>query len=209
MKHVITILLIAAALTACKNGKENTVSGAESSLVKPNSQWFIGHENDAEFFAGIYPVSQDNPFIIASYDELITQLKWGTGVVVFGFPACPRCRNAFPVLETAFKEANMDQNAGLRGKILYYNIFDDREADNERYKTIVNYVKDYLQNDEEGKPRIYSPDVYFLAAGKITGNHLDTVPDVANPQDLLTIEQETALLKIYRDLLQKITDCGC
>ena len=173
------------------------------------TNWFSGHENDAARFAEIFPVSADNPFIFASYDELITHLKYGTGVIAFAFPACPRCKNAFPVLERVFKETEMTRYAGLRGKILYYDIYDDREANNERYLTIVEYLKDFLPLDQNGKPRIYSPDIYFLASGKIVGNHLDTVPSLANPRDPLNEEQEAELFTIYKELIEKVEDCGC
>ena len=173
------------------------------------ADWFAPHADDAERFAEIYPVSRDNPFIFGTYEELITQLRWGTGVVVFAFPACPRCRNAFPVLEQAFKEMDMERHAGLRGRILYYDIFDDREANNERYQTIVGYLKDHLPLDADGNPRIYSPHVFFLASGVIVGNHLDTVPSLTNPRDLLNEEQKAELLKIYKDLIEIVEDCLC
>ncbi|MDR0497315.1 MAG: hypothetical protein LBH42_06855 [Treponema sp.] len=173
------------------------------------TNWFAGHENDAARFAEIYPVSPEHPFIFANFEELLTQFEWGTGVIVFGFPTCPRCHNAFPVLEKAFKAMNMERHAGLRGKILYYDIWDDREANNERYKALVDFTKDYLRKDDSGNPRIYSPDVYFLASGRIVGNHLDTVPSLMNPRDPLNKEQEAELLMIYRDFIEKVEDCGC
>ena len=194
------LFLLILSFCACSADKPPAAGGAN---------WFKGHENDQARFAKNYPVSPANPFILGTYEELITQLKWGTGVVVFGFPACPRCKNALPVLEQAYKEMNMEQYAGLRGKILFYDIYDDREANNERYKTIVSYVKDLLPLDEKGNPRIYSPDVFFLASGKIVGHHLDTVPSLTNPKDLLNDEQKAELLKIYKDLLAKVQDCGC
>jgi len=197
-------MLYACGHTATANRADDD---AEASKAAP--AWFTVHQNDASWFAETYPVSEENPFIIASFDEIITQLKWGTGVIVFGFPACPRCRNAFPVLERAFKDMNMVQYSGLRGKILYYDMYDDREANNERYLTIVEYLKDFLPFDETGTPRLYSPDVYFLASGRIVGNHLDTVPSLLNPRDQLNEEQKAELLKIYKDLLEKVEDCGC
>ena len=201
-------LSIIVALIACSpKTSENQPGSAGSESAAPN--WFIGHENDAASFAEIYPVSQENPFIIASYEELITHLTWGTGVIVFAFPACPRCQNAFPVLEQAFKEMDMTQYAGLRGRILYYDIFDDREENNERYQTIVSFLKDFLPPGPDGNPRIFSPHVFFLASGKVVGNHLDTVPSLTNPRDSLNEEQHAELLKIYKDFIQEVEDCLC
>ena len=194
-------------LFACSS---NTSSGesAEPSTLDP-TDWMVGHENDAAAFAEIYPVSKDNPFIIVSYEEVVRLFEIGTGVLVFGFPECPRCKNAFPVLENAFREKGMDQREGFSGKILYFDIFDDREENNERYQTLVDYTKDYLLSDDNGNPRIYSPDVFFVNSGKIVGNHLDTVPSLTNPRDPLNDEQEAELFSIYIDLISEMEDCLC
>ena len=200
MKKITIIFTIFIIFAACTQRNQRSTESAD---------WFAGHEDDAARFAEIYPVSRDNPFIFASYDELITQLKYGTGVIAFAFPACPRCKNAFPVLGKAFLEMEMDKHAGLRGKILYYDMYDDREANNERYLTIVEYLKEFLPLDSSGKPRLYSPNIFFIAAGKIIGNHLDTVPSLTDSRDLLNEEQSAELLKIYKDLIEKVQDCGC
>ena len=48
-----------------------------------------------------YPIvelSNENPFVYASEEEVIRVLKEGTGVIYFGFPSCPWCRTLLPVL---------------------------------------------------------------------------------------------------------------
>ena len=203
----VLLLTLALALNACNSS--DPVKQVAAASAESQTDLFAGHEDDAARFAKTYPVSADNPFIIASYEELITHIQWGTGIIVFGFPDCPRCKNAFPVLEKAFKEMGMTEHAGFRGRILYYDIFEDREADNERYQTLVEYTKEFLPVDGNGNPRIYSPSVFFLASGKIVGNHLDTVAGLANPRDSLDDKQQAELLKIYQDLIEKVEDCGC
>ena len=210
-KLIVSLLPLALTLALSSCGGRNTPGQTSAEVVSAESgtNIFAGHENDAALFAETYPVSEENPFIIASFDELAAHLKWGTGVIVFGFPDCPRCRNAFPVLEKAFGKMNMGRHAGFRGKILYYDFFNDRETNNERYLTIVDYIKGSLPVDSNGNPRLYSPDVFFIAAGKVVGNHLDTVPSLTNPRDSLNEEQEAELLKIYMELIEKVEDCGC
>ena len=199
-------LIFVLGLSACSS--LNPAASAQAS-ASSSANLFAGHENDAARFAEIFPVSEGNPFIIVSFEELIAHLKMGTGIIAFAFPACPRCKNAFPVLEKAFNEKNMGRYAGFRGKIIYYDFFDDRETNNERYQTIVNYLKEFLPLDDSGNPRLYSPDIFFIASGKIVGNHMDTVPSLTNPRDKLNEEQEAELLKIYMDLIEKVEDCGC
>jgi hypothetical protein len=200
----ITLLIFTFVFFACNSKNQTAVN-----TVNVQADLFSGHENDAKRLSEIYPVSEENPFVIATFEEITAHLKWGTGVIAFGFPDCPRCRNAFPVLEKAFAKKNMGRHAGFRGKILYYDFFDDRETHNDRYQVIVDYIKDFLPTDENGNPRLYSPDIFFIASGKIVGNHLDTVPGLTDPYDSLNLEQEAELLKIYMDLIEKVEDCGC
>ena len=204
-------LLFALSLISCFSACDAGDSSAPDSapFAGDPTNWMAGHEDDAAIFAEIYPVSEDNPFLIASYEEVVRLFELGTGVLVFGFPDCPRCRNAFPALEKAFAEMNMDQKEGFSGRILYYNIYDDREADNERYQTLVEYTKEYLTVDDNGNPRIYSPDVYFVTSGNIIGNHMDTVPSLTDPWDRLNAGQEAELISIYKDLIEKMEDCLC
>ena len=208
-KQFISLLLLAAVCwsVACASG--NSVEQSPSPVVFDPTDWMLGHENDAIAFAEIYPVSTNNPFIIASFDEAVRLFEFGKGILVFGFPECPRCRNAFPALEKAFFEMGMDSYDGFTGRILYYDIYADRDENNERYQILVEYTKEFLQLDDSGNPRIYSPDVYFINAGKIIGNHMDTVPSLTNPRDPLNEEQETELIAIYMELIEKMEDCAC
>jgi len=173
------------------------------------ADWAARFAADSALFAELYPVSGENPYVFATFDELITQIDNGTGVIAFGFPACPRCQNAFPVLEKAFKEMGMERRGGLSGRILYYDILEDREADNERYQALVDRLGGHLRPDDSGNPRIFVPDIFFVTAGKVVGNHLDTVPGVEDPFDPLSDEQEAELLKIYLDFIQIVKDCNC
>ena len=222
---IIALLLLFSLLMglfACANNKavESGLAGNSPGGSVPGDQnsptpggdptnWMAGHENDAAVIAGIYPVSEDNHFLVASYEEVVRLFKQGTGILVFGFPDCPRCRNVFPALEKAFKEMGMDQHEGFTGRILYYNIYDDREANNERYQALVEYTKEFLTAGDDGNPRIFSPDVFFVNAGKIVGNHLDTVPSLTNPADKLNDEQEAELIGIYMGLIAIMEECGC
>ena len=206
---ILLLLCLAFFLFACSDVGSSDNSEADDETILDPTDWMAGHEGDADVFASIYPVSQDNPFLIASYEEVVRLFTLGKGIVVFGFPECPRCQNAFPVLEEAFYEMNMDQYEGFSGRILYYDIWTDREENNERYQTLVEYTKDFLLLDDSGAPRIYSPDVFFVNSGTIIGNHLDTVPSVTNPRDPLNAEQVAELLAIYMDLIEQMEDCLC
>ena len=89
LKRGIAVLSLAFALiivlAACLSNGSGTGSGSPpSSGPAPQMD---AHENDAKLFAELYPVTADNPYIFASYEELIDLLDRGTGIVAFGFPA--------------------------------------------------------------------------------------------------------------------------
>ena len=183
---------------------EGEVNGNSEANGEGTAPSLVGHENDAAIFAELYPVSENHPFVISTYNEVVARFETGTGIIAFAFPACPRCKNAFPVLEKAFYEMKLDENPGLDGKILYYNILDDRTENNARYQTFVSYTKDFLPTDDNGNPRIYSPDIFFVKSGVIVGNHLDTVESLTDPTEPLNEEQAAELLQIYIDLIEKM-----
>ena len=197
-----TMILVLSACNAVNTEGQQNASPVQGDVT-------TRYEDDAALFAELYPVSQENPFIFASYEEVTDLLEIGTGILVFGFPDCPRCQNAFPVLEQAFYEKNLQERAGYRGKILYYDIFDDRAEGNERYQTLVSRLEEYLQTDDDGNPRIFVPDVFFLASGDIVGNHMDTVSSQENPGDRLTEQQAAELLDIYKDLITEMENRCC
>ena len=169
-------------------------------------------EGDNIKFSKEYPsVGEKNVFTYRSLDEIIRIMEKGTGIVYLGFPECPWCQAYVKYLnETAL-------DVGIE-KIYYYDILDDRTNNTEGYKKIVNLLKDHLQNDDEGNPRIYVPNVSFHVDGKVIGNDYETSKDtheLSNPSEYWTTEEVNELksnLKKYMDAvfikLNSCTECN-
>ena len=135
---------------------------------------------DAAKFAQEYTlVDNDNVFVYADFEEIINVLESGSGIIYFGFPECKWCQNYVSYLNEVAKEKNVSE-------IYYYNIREDRADNTENYLRIVDYIREYLEVDEEGNPRIYVPAVVFVNGGTIVGfddeTSLDT-GDVENPRE--------------------------
>ncbi|MDD2435439.1 MAG: hypothetical protein PHO63_04210, partial [Bacilli bacterium] len=130
-------------------------------------------------------IDGDNIFVYADMEKLKEIIK-GTGVIYFGFPECPWCRLAIPVMEEAAKEVGID-------KIYYYNVLkirDTKELDEdgnvvitnpgtEDYQTLLELLDEALPeynglNDPMIK-RIYVPLVITFKDGKVIDSHLGTV----------------------------------
>lgn len=153
----------------------------------------------------IINVDNNNPMVYKTDEEIIKILKSGTGIIYFGFPECPWCQAAIPVLLEAADELKIDE-------IYYFNPKEIRTDNTDTYKEIVKLLGENLKLDENGNPRLSVPDVYFVSGGKIVGHNLGTLPAHTNPKEQpLTAEQKTELKDIYKKLISKTynVECDC
>ena len=165
-------------------------------------------------------IDKENPMVYVEFDELIDIIKNDTAVIYFGFPECPWCRNAVPVLLDAAKELGIE-------KIYYYNAVSIRdkksidengniiieEEGTKEYKKLVELLYDYLPiydglNNDEIK-RLYLPTVLFVKNGKILGLHTSTVDSQNDPFTKLNNEQYEELKSIYFDYINKAFEIVC
>ena len=159
-------------------------------------------------------IPKDNNIKYVSFDELMEVLEDGTGIIYFGFPECPWCRNALPVLLEAAKE-NEIQN------IYYFNaksIRDEKELKDgkivtnkegtKEYYELVDRLKDnlgvYEGLEDDSIKRLYFPTVVFVMGGKVVGTHIGTVDSQKDPSKHLTKKQKQELLNIYNENINKI-----
>lgn len=142
-------------------------------------------------------IKENNPIEYLNIKEVFELFENGTGVIYFGFPGCPWCRNMIPILFESASINNID-------KVYYFNPREIRNANSDDYTRLIEILKDYLEEDENHEKKLYVPDVYFIKDGKIVGNHLGTVSSQTNPKIELTEEQKQELLDIYNNLFSLI-----
>ncbi len=176
----------------------------------------------------IYPkvsISKDNKVKYASYDRLLEILDKESGIIYLGYPECPWCRNAVPVLLEAASELDLD--------VYYMNMHDERDTikikedgsmeivnpGTDGYKKLLQrldaILPDYTLEDVNGKTvsanekRIYVPLVIFVRDGEIVGYYADTVESQTNPYELLNNDQKNELMDIYLELMHKVLNDVC
>lgn len=153
-----------------------------------------------------------------SANEIIDILKNGTGVIYFGFPECPWCRNLVPLLVEAIQEYNVS--------FYYYNareirdtkhmdedgqVVIDKEGTAEYYEILSllgNYASEYSGITDSSK-RLYFPTVVFVRNGQIIDAHEGTLDDQEDPYTELTEEQKSKLLTILEKDIVKTYDLVC
>ncbi len=141
--------------------------------------------------------SDDNVFVYASADQVLQTFQSGTGTVFLGFPQCPWCQRLVEYVDNAAKAE------GIK-KVYYLNIREARAANDDNYKKLVKYLKDYLNTDDEGNPRISVPDVTMLKDGKIVGRfEQEKANDANTPDKYWTSERAERATTQLREMMQK------
>ena len=79
-------------------------------------------------------IDSDNMIKYISLEEAIDIIKNDTGVIYFGYPSCPWCRNAVPVLLDAASSTSLDTIYYVNA----YNIRDVKEIDDDGNIVITN-----------------------------------------------------------------------
>ena len=177
----------------------------------------VSPSNDKEYTTVELP--SYTPIKYSSYEEIFGLLENGTGVIYFGFPECPWCRNLTPVL------ANSAINYGLE-TIYYLNNREDRNTlslnkkgkivtekkGTEDYNKLVKLLKDLLPEYRGLKDstikRLYFPTVLFVKNGEILGleQSLSSYSKRVDGDPLIpmTKEEQTELANIFTEYYKQI-----
>ena len=176
-------------------------------------------------------ISVNNPMKYSNYDEIIDVIKNESGIIYLGFPGCPWCRSALPILLDVAKDNDITT-------IYYKNIKDDRDSyvlengklvyqlddeGNEKKgaegyfklmealdKNLTEYVVSYEGKEyKTGEKRIYAPTVVFVRDGKVLGLHVSTVDSHKSGFDKMTEEQIDELYGIYEEYILEMKNSSC
>lgn len=159
-------------------------------------------------------IPKNNKIYYATYQQIMDLLDHGTGVIYFGFPECPWCRNAAPVLLEAADDTPIDYiyyfNAlSMRDKKSLDengNIVVEQEGTEEYYQLVEalhSVLGPYEGLNDETILRLYFPTVVFVKDGEIVGSHEGTLNSQENPYTDLSKSQKEELKQIYIDLIYK------
>lgn len=124
--------------------------------------------------------------------ELLNLFKNGNGFIYFGYNTCPWCRNSVPVLIDYAVENNLT---------IYYADYHSLDLTSIKDE-LIEYIGNYLREDENSEKIMAVPDIYYVKDGKILGHHLGTVDSYKNPYIGMNTEQKEELLSIYNSLCE-------
>ena len=162
-------------------------------------------------------IDKENPIVYSNYKEIFDILD-GTGIIYFGFPECPWCRNAVPVLLDAAEEVGIE-------KIYYMNNLEDRDVKElkdgkivttkkgtSNYYKLLEKLKDkasiYKGLNDDSIKRLYYPTVIAVKNGEIIDTIVGTVDSQIDPYIPMTKKQKRELKGKYMEAIKKIIMCG-
>lgn len=165
-------------------------------------------------------IDDDNVIKYITFEDVRMILEGGTGVIYFGFPECPWCRNMVPVLLEAADITGIDN-------IYYYNALDIRDKKSldengniitekegtDEYKYIIsklnNYLGEYKGLNNPTIKRLYFPTVLFVYEGEVVDIHIGTIESQTDPYITLSQEQVDELKNIYIEGIHKVLNDIC
>jgi len=167
-----------------------------------------------------YPIEGAHRFYSVTMEEALALRDDAdfNGILYFGFPVCPWCQSAVPVLNDAANSAGVDIFYVSRAHDLREGVWVEWDIEM-AWWLYDNGVENMLWLNEEGqpvapgyeeeegyRPNINVPQVLHLRNGEILGNHRHTLPDHdARERDLT--EEETALLyQIYLGIFDPVNE---
>jgi len=226
--------VFALVLVAC-NGYEDETETDQQTEYGDALAFKLEHEelngepnpnNPEVTFKDMY-VSENNPFRYVEYDEIIELLEGGTGIIYFGFPICPWCRNLVPVLTDAAIEFGVEE-------IMYRNVLYDRNlleledgeivetrAGHPGYYQVLEILGDlvpvYTDLEDESIRRIFVPAVVFVKDGEVISyfQNLPTFHNRVNEDELTTAwdsmneDEIEELTQIFINYFEIIFDGTC
>lgn len=219
LKIMIAVILVAVAILSFFTVKKDRVSSDEKKF-KEEYEALNGKENPSsgkKYFD--LEVELHNGIEYLDEKEAIDFLENKTGILYFGFPQCPWCRNIVEVLIDAKNAMKVDTiyycNAleGRDEKVLQDGKIVTTKKGSKEYGKILELLGDkadtYEGLNDESIKRLYFPTVVFVKNGKIIDTHLSTVDSQKDPYQRLNKTQKKELKNIYIKNIRKINGVVC
>lgn len=218
MKKLLSGFLALTLLAGCTTSTQPEVQG-DGAKFKEEYEALNGQKNDSGNEYLSMSIEADNKIVYVTIDELMEVLD-DSGIVYFGYPECPWCRNAVPVLLEAAKELNVE-------KIYYFNAqpyrdtlslnedgtINEEKPKSEEYQKIYDKLYDSLPvydglNDDTIK-RLYFPTVFFIKDGEVIGMHEGTVASQTDPYTAMSVGEQQELYNTYAEYIKQVQSAVC
>lgn len=167
--------------------------------INQNVCGFECEASDMQEYASLQGV--DHVFLDVNYEEALALLKNKSfsGILYYGYPACPWCDEAVVEMNDAAKSLNVS--------IYYVNKKSDFNLLHpELEKETETFLNAYytLDKDEDGNPHLYVPEVVVVKDGVVIDHHLGTFEEHDAHKRKLSDDEKTKLENVYLMMFKKL-----
>lgn len=194
----ISLCLLALCLVACADNNTDKNENKKKAYCDDVNVSSCELEKNADMSAYENFMDESNQFISSSMESVLSIIeKKQDAVVYFGFPKCPWCVEALPILNEVAKEKKKN--------ILYVETRDKDKNSiiTEDEKAKIMEVSDaYLKTDEEGNKKFYVPFVISIKKGVVVSGHVGTVDGYDTDERKMNAKEKDELKEIYNGIFK-------
>lgn len=197
MKKIILLMVMLCLVGCGSNDKKESKKTTGACNDETSSACEIKESADMSAYENF--TDKNNQFVKSSMSDVLSLLeKKESAIVYFGYPDCPWCVEALPVLNEVAKKENK--------QVLYVQIKDAEGnysySDEEKQK-MMTYSDAFLEQDEEGNKKFYVPFVATIKDGSVVAGHVGTVDGYDIQERKMKDDEKQQLVDIYTEMFKK------
>ncbi len=183
LRKLLLPILLALALTAC-----GTAAAPREPAVMADLSLYPA--SDMSGFAALANHEGELAYRDVSVADVDKMMSEGESFVLLcAYPGCPWCELLVEPLNAAAERAGV--------QVAFINTRRDpswkSNLDMEDYDLFVELFGEYLDEDEQGRPHLYVPDVYVVRNGEVAGRRDGVLAGLEDPATPMTDEQRATL----------------
>lgn len=137
---------------------------------------------------------KDNQYIQVTMQEAADKIKnKESGIFYFGYPGCPWCIEAVPVMNEVAKELD---------KTIYY--VNTSEAEDSERDALKAAAAKLWQLGTDGEEHFYVPQTIVVVDGEIVSANMGTVPGHNAHERKMTTAEAAELKELYTTMFNKL-----
>lgn len=180
-------------LTGCTNTEDkDTSQGCDG---EDTNVCAVTDPADMSAYEGF--MEAENQFVSITMQDAIDKIKTdASGIFYIGYPNCPWCIEAVPVMNEIAKE---------NGQLIYYvdkKAESSSEASIEEMTTLLDEI--LTVDSETNEKKLYVPEVFILKDGDIVANNMGTVSGHDAKERKMNEEEIVQLKDIYKEMFAKL-----
>ncbi|MCR0328029.1 transporter accessory protein [[Clostridium] innocuum] len=204
MKKIVLLLMVSLLCACSANTKtEQTKTNTKDSYCSDESDKSSACDIDESADMSGYQDFKDtkNQFVESDMKEALSVFqKKESAILYFGYPGCPWCVEALPIMNEVAKADKQH--------ILYIQTRDDKKEllyTQDQKKEMISYTKQFMEKDDEGEYQLYVPFVVVVKDGKAVSGHIGTVDGHDAHERSMTDKEKQELKKLYEDMFSAVS----